>query len=76
MTPITVTPVPFFDSFTRLAGRAAAALLPSLSLSGGAGLFWIGGGQSFVDAWTEADAYIVRLGRLELIVDRRAAAAA
>ncbi|BAL96173.1 hypothetical protein RGE_28340 [Rubrivivax gelatinosus IL144] len=37
----------------------------------GAGAFWVAGGPSFVDAWKEDDAFNLRLGRLELILDRR-----
>ncbi|WP_043784108.1 hypothetical protein [Rubrivivax gelatinosus] len=63
-----VTPVPVLDSIARLAGRAVAKLVPSVA---GAGAFWVAGGPSFVDAWKEDDAFNLRLGRLELILDRR-----
>jgi hypothetical protein len=67
---VTVHPVPLLDS----AAQAAAWVLGKVSCLAGAGVFWVSGGPSFWDAWTDADSRTttVRLGRLELATDWRA----
>ncbi|MBG6078692.1 hypothetical protein [Rubrivivax gelatinosus] len=62
----TISIVPVLDSAALAAARAARALGSRIS---GAGVFWISGGSSFWDAWTDPDAFTLRLGRLEVIVD-------
>lgn len=51
--------------------RALAPLLPRV-VSGGA--FWYGKGHcSFWDAWSEGQSLHLRMGRLELVLDRKTA---
>lgn len=67
---ITLSTVSLLDT----AAQALARALGKVTRITGAGAFWITGGQSFWDAWTEeahggGASLTVRLGRLELIAD-------
>lgn len=54
--PLTIATVPVLDRLARPLG---------------AGVFWVAGGSAFWDAWRDAGGLTLRLGRLEVQVDRR-----
>jgi hypothetical protein len=72
---ITLHPAPLLDP----AAQATARALGKVSHITGAGAWWVKGGPSFWDAWIDSDhlggVLTLRLGRLELVADWRAAVA-
>ncbi|MDO9234921.1 MAG: hypothetical protein Q7U28_02660 [Aquabacterium sp.] len=78
MNAITTTPVRVITQTAvqalDLAAQATAWALSKFTSITDAGAFWVTGGQSFWDAWTEEGqsgrgSLIIRLGRLELGAD-------
>jgi hypothetical protein len=72
--PLTISTVFGLDHLAQFVARALA----QVSRVSGAGVFWVAGGSSFWDAWRESGklgggSITIRLGRLELIADYRAA---
>ncbi len=65
---VITTPVPLLDA----TAQGLATFLSRFSSVVDAGVFWHQGGGSLWDAWKEGrGTATVRLGRLELVVDRR-----
>jgi hypothetical protein len=65
---VITNPVPLLDTMA----QGLATFLSRFSSVVDAGAFWHQGGSSFWDAWKEGRGTVtMRLGRLELVVDRR-----
>ena len=61
-----ITAIPGLDLAARILGSLASHVTPVQ----GAGVFWISGGPAFIEAWREPGAWTLRVGRVELVLDR------
>ncbi len=68
-TRITITTVPGLDA----AAQTLAWCASKFTRVRGAGVFWIGDSEAFMEAWSEPGAWTLRVGRVELQVDMQAA---